>query len=89
MTCAFVAAVSISPDMVPEMDELDYQNGVNRSLLPSGVPTSAYKYYLSDFGLNESSENSAMKNELLREGRILDTKRRASADKDTTRYEKK
>lgn len=83
------AAVSISPDMVPEMDELDYQNGVNRSLLPSGVPPSAYKYYLSDFGLNESSENSAMKNELLREGRILDTKRRAPAATDTIRREKK
>ena len=82
------AAVSISPDMTPEMDELDYQNGVNRSLLPPGVPTSAYKYYLSDYGLNVSSENSAMKNELLREGRILDTKRRAPAATDTTRHEK-
>lgn len=83
------AAVSISPDMVPEMDELDYQNGVSRSLLPHGVPGSAYKYYLSDYGLNVSPQNSAMKNELLRKGRILDTRRRASADKDSTRHEKK
>ena len=82
------AAVSISPDMAPEMDELDYQNGVSRSLLPHGVPGSAYKYYLSDYGLNVSPQNSAMKNELLREGRILDTKRRVPAEKDSTRHER-
>lgn len=83
------AAVSISPDMTPEWDELDDANEVSRSLLPHGVPGSAYKYYLSDYGLNVSPQNSAMKNELLRKGRILDTKRRASADKDSTRHEKK
>lgn len=83
------AAVSISPDMAPEMDELDYQNGVTRTLLPVGVPSSAYKYYLSDFGLNVSSYNSVMKNELLSEGRILDTRRCAPADKDSTRHDKK
>lgn len=74
------AAVAISPDMEAEYDELDVQNGVNRNLLPHGVPGKAYKYYLTDFGLNVSPENSAMKNELLCDGRILDTKRRASAD---------
>lgn len=83
------AAVAISPDMAPEMDELDYQNGVSRGLLPEGVPNSAYKFYLSDYGLSVSPENSAMKNELLREGRILDTKRRAPAATDTIRREKK
>ena len=40
-------------------------------------------------GLDVSGKNSTMKNEILLYGRILDTKRRASADKDTTRYEKK
>ena len=74
------AAVSISPDMQPEWDELDEANGVLRLLLPVGVPGKAYKYYLSDYGLTESADNSAMKNELLREGRILDTRRRAPAD---------
>ena len=83
------AAVSISPDMQPEWDELDEANGVLRLLLPVGVPGKAYKYYLSDYGLTESPDNSAMKNELLREGRILDTKRRAPATTDTTRREKK
>ena len=82
------AAVSISPDMTPEWDELDEANGVLRLLLPVGVPGKAYKYYLSDYGLTESPDNSAMKNELLREGRIFDTKRRAPAATDTTRHEK-
>lgn len=83
------AAVSISPDMAPEWDELDDANEVSRSLLPHGVPGSAFKYYLSDYGLNVSPQNSAMKNELLRKGRILDTRRRVPADKDSTRHEKK
>ena len=74
------ASVSISPDMAPEWDQLDEDNGVLRLLLPVGVPGKAYKYYLTDYGLTESPDNSAMKNELLREGRILDTKRRAPAD---------
>lgn len=38
------------------------------------------KYYNQSFGLEVSPSNSAMKNELLREGRIHDTQRRASAD---------
>ena len=43
------------------------------------------KYYMQSYGLNVSASNSAMKNELLREGRILDTKRRATADSTKTR----
>ena len=74
------AAVAISPDMEAEYDELDAENGVSRSLLPPGIPGKAYKYYLTDHGLNVSASNSAMKNELLRDGRILDTKRRAPSD---------
>ncbi|MBR4739424.1 MAG: carboxypeptidase regulatory-like domain-containing protein [Bacteroidales bacterium] len=74
------AAVSISPDMEPEYDELDAQNGVLRLLLPVGIPGKAYKYYLTDHGLNVSPDNSAMKNELLSEGRIRDTKRYVQAD---------
>ncbi|MBR4738654.1 MAG: hypothetical protein IK058_01480, partial [Bacteroidales bacterium] len=64
----------------PEYDELDAQNGVLRLLLPVGIPGKAYKYYLTDHGLNVSPDNSAMKNELLREGRIRDTKRYVQAD---------
>lgn len=79
------AAVAISPDMAPEYDELDAANGVSRGLLPAGVPPAAYKYYLSDFGLSVSPSNSEMKNELLQQGRILDTKRRAPADTTKTR----
>lgn len=40
-------------------------------------------------GLDVSWKNSTMKNEILLYGRILDTKRRALADKDSTRHEKK
>lgn len=74
------ASVSISPDMEAEYDELDVQNGVSRSLLPHGVPGKAYKYYLLDYGLKADPRNSAMKNELLAKGRILDTRRREQAD---------
>ena len=74
------AAVSISPDMEPEWDELDSEGGVMRLLLPLGMPGKAYKYYLTDHGLNVSSHNSAMKNELLREGRILDERHPAPRD---------
>ena len=74
------ASVSISPDMEPEWDELDDEGDVLRLLLPIGIPGRAYKYYLTNYGLNESAHNSAMKNELLREGRILDEKRHAVHD---------
>lgn len=74
------AAVSISPDMEPEWDVLDDANEVLRLLLPLGIPGKAFKYYLTDYGLKESAHNSAMKNELLREGRILDAKRPAPRD---------
>lgn len=83
------AAVSISPDMMPEEDELDSANGVLRLLLPVGIPGKAYKFYLSDYGLNVSADNSTMKNELLSKGRILDTRRIEKTASDTTRHEKK
>ena len=38
------------------------------------------KFYMQSYGLAVSSYNSAMKNELLQHGRILDTYRRAPAD---------
>ena len=74
------ASVEISPDMEADWDELDDENKILRSLLPVGVPGKAYKFYLTDHGLNVSAHNSAMKNELLRKGRILDEKRSAPRD---------
>ena len=38
------------------------------------------KYYMQSYGLSVSAYNSDMKNELLRDGRILDTKRPAPSD---------
>ena len=38
------------------------------------------KYYMQSYGLNVSPDNSAMKNELLRDGRIRDVKYPAPAD---------
>lgn len=68
------ASVAISPDMVPEGDELDAQNGVVRALLPFGVPQRAYKYHLRNTGLRADATNSDMKNDLILNGRIRDTK---------------
>ncbi len=85
------AAVSISPDMEPEWDELDDQEEgrVIRSLVPLGVPGKAWKYYLLDYGLVVSPSNSDMKNELLSTGRILDVRAKRSDATDTTSHEKK
>ena len=68
------AAVAISPDMVPEWDELDAQGGVVRALLPLGVPRGAYKYHLRNAGLKADATNSDMKNDLILNGRIRDAK---------------
>ena len=68
------ASVAISPDMVPEWDVLDAENGVVRALLPYGVPRSAYKYHLRNVGLRADATNSDMKNDLILNGRIRDAK---------------
>ncbi|MBQ8703305.1 MAG: hypothetical protein IJ524_02890 [Bacteroidales bacterium] len=68
------AAVAISPDMQPEMDILDLENGVVRTLLPIRTPAKAHKYFTRNAGLKVDATNSDMKNDLLQNGRIRDTK---------------
>ena len=84
------AAVAIPNTLHPLYGDDPYTEGGGcRGGVCNSSTSGGNKFYHQSYGLEVSPYNSAMKNELLREGRILDVKLPAQADTTSNCHEKR